>query len=215
MASRACQASHPSGAEAQQAQAVVEASAAEVTRWESVHSAYRHHLEMVSLIVHPWRLVDSTRQTSHEVERQLHAETWAIEALMETNGLPVKKKALDKVRKQIAGVADRLLPGLGQIVRHLRDGLSRPAQAAQLQQHGQVDAGDHFHLPLGEEGEAEVGGRSAEKVGEQQDPVALIDAADGLFDLVAHVGCRGDHADRRDLRELAIAAAQRWLEARG
>jgi hypothetical protein len=99
------QASHPSGAETQQAQAVVEASEAEVTRWESVHSAYRHHLETVSLIVHPWRLVDSTRQTSHEVERQLHAETWAIEALIETNGLPVKKKALDKVRTQIAGVA--------------------------------------------------------------------------------------------------------------
>jgi Family of unknown function (DUF6399)/IclR helix-turn-helix domain len=99
------QASHPGGAETQQAQAVVEASEAEVTRWESVHSAYRHHLETVSLIVHPWRLVDSTRQTSQEVERQLHAETWAIEALIETNGLPVKKKALDKVRKQIAGVA--------------------------------------------------------------------------------------------------------------
>ena|ERR1700730_3901453 len=99
------QASHPSGAETPQAQAVVEASEAEVTRWESVHSAYRHHLETVSLIVHPWRLVDSTRQTSQEVARQLHAETWAIEALIETNGLPVKKKALDKVRKQIAGVA--------------------------------------------------------------------------------------------------------------
>ena len=83
----------------------MEASAAEVTHWESVHSAYRHHLETVSLLVHPWRLVDSTRQTSAEVERQLHAETQAIEALIATNGLPVKKKALDKVRKQLAGVS--------------------------------------------------------------------------------------------------------------
>src|SRR5439155_21374933 len=99
------QASHPSGAETQQAQAVVEASEAEVTRWERVHSAYRHDLEMVSLIVHPWRLVDSTRQTSQEVERRLQAEIEAIEALMETHGLPVKKKALDKVRKQLAGVS--------------------------------------------------------------------------------------------------------------
>ena len=99
------QASSPDGAAAQQAQALVEASAAEVTRWENVHSAYRHHLATVSMIVHPWRLVDSTRQTSADVERQLHAETQAIEALIETNGLPAKKKALDKVRKQLTGVS--------------------------------------------------------------------------------------------------------------
>jgi hypothetical protein len=72
------QASHPSGADVQQAQAAVEAREAEVTRWESVHCAYRHHLETGSLLVHPWPLVDSTRQTSEEVERQLQAETRAI-----------------------------------------------------------------------------------------------------------------------------------------
>jgi hypothetical protein len=71
----------------------VEASAAEVTRWEKVHSAYRYHLATVSLIVHLWRLVDSTRQTSAAMKCQLHAETRALEALIETNGLPVKKKA--------------------------------------------------------------------------------------------------------------------------
>jgi Family of unknown function (DUF6399)/IclR helix-turn-helix domain len=102
---RQCQASPPSGAEAQQGQALVEAREAEVTHWESVHSAYRHHLETVSLLVHPWRLVDSTRQTSEAVERQLHAATRAIEALIATSGLPVKKKALDKVRKQLAGMS--------------------------------------------------------------------------------------------------------------
>ena len=99
-------------------QALVEARAAEVTHWESVHSAYRHHLEPVSFIVHPWRLADSTRQTSAEVERQLHAETQAIEALIETSGLPVKKKALDKVRKQLAGVSalvDFWWQGVGKI----------------------------------------------------------------------------------------------------
>ena len=87
------QTSSPSSAEAQQVHALVEASAAEVTRWEKVHSAYRYHLATVSLIVHPWRLVDSTRQTSAAMKRQLHAETRALEALIETNRLPVKKKA--------------------------------------------------------------------------------------------------------------------------
>jgi hypothetical protein len=57
-------------AQAQQAQAVVEARAAEVTHWETVHSAYRHHLESVSLTVHPWRICDSTRQRAADVERQ-------------------------------------------------------------------------------------------------------------------------------------------------
>jgi len=76
---RMCQVSDPGGAEAQQAQAVVEASAAQVQHWETVDSAYRQHLERVSLLGHPWRLFDSTRQTSQEVERQLHAEIEAIE----------------------------------------------------------------------------------------------------------------------------------------
>jgi hypothetical protein len=101
---RMCQVSNPSGAEVQQAQAVVEASAAQVKHWETVDSAYRQHLERVSLLVHPWRLCDSTRQTSQEVERQLHAEIEAIGVLVETHGLPVKKKAVDKVRKQLAGL---------------------------------------------------------------------------------------------------------------
>jgi Family of unknown function (DUF6399)/IclR helix-turn-helix domain len=92
-------------AEAPHAQAVVEARAAEVTHWETVHRAYRHHLESVSLTVHPWRVCDSTRQRAAEVEHQLHAEIDALEALIDTNGLPGKKKALDKVRKQLVGVS--------------------------------------------------------------------------------------------------------------
>jgi hypothetical protein len=75
-----CQASHRSSEEAQQAQAEVEACEAEVERWESVHSAYRHHLETVSLIVHPWRICTSTPQTSQDVESRLHAEIDAITA---------------------------------------------------------------------------------------------------------------------------------------
>src|SRR5437667_401914 len=100
-----CQASQRSSEEAQQAQAEVEACEAEVERWESVHSAYRHHLETVSLVVHPWRIFNSTPQTSQEVESQLHAEIDAITAFIETHGLPAKKKAVEKVRKQLAGVS--------------------------------------------------------------------------------------------------------------
>jgi hypothetical protein len=77
---RTYQASDPSGAEAQQAQALVEASAAQVKHWETVDSASRRHLETLSLLVHPWRLFDSTRQTSQEVERRLQAEIEAIAA---------------------------------------------------------------------------------------------------------------------------------------
>jgi Family of unknown function (DUF6399) len=94
-----------SEAEAPQAQAMVEARAAEVTHGETVHRAYRHHLESVSLTVHPWRVCDSTRQRAAEVERQLHAESDALEARIDTNGLPGTKQALDKVRKQLVGVS--------------------------------------------------------------------------------------------------------------
>ena len=100
-----CQAFHPDGAETQQAQAFVETNEAEVQRWQGVRSAYRHHLGNLSLSLHPWRLVDAIRQTSHEVERQLHAEIAALATLMETQGLPVKKHAWDKVRTQLAGVS--------------------------------------------------------------------------------------------------------------
>jgi hypothetical protein len=100
-----CQASQRSSDEVQQAQAEVEACAAEVERWESVHSAYRHHLETVSLSVHPWCIVNSTPQTSPAVERRLHAEIDAITALIERQGLPAKKKTVDKVRKQLPGLS--------------------------------------------------------------------------------------------------------------
>jgi hypothetical protein len=49
--------------------------------------------------------VDSTRQTAEAVACQLHAEIAAIATLVATPGLPVKKKALDTVRTQLAGLA--------------------------------------------------------------------------------------------------------------
>jgi Family of unknown function (DUF6399)/IclR helix-turn-helix domain len=89
----------------EQAQALVEACEASVKHWQGVRRAWRQHLATLSRIVHPWRLADSTRQTSQEVEHQLQAALQALETLLETNGLPVKKGTLDKVRKQLAGVS--------------------------------------------------------------------------------------------------------------
>ena len=95
----------PGGTETELARVALVAREAEVSRWERVHGAYRLHLEAVSLIVHPWRVADSTPQTAQEVEGQLQAEIDAIEELMATNVVPVKKKALDKVRRQLADLA--------------------------------------------------------------------------------------------------------------
>jgi hypothetical protein len=81
----------------------VAASEAKATPWESVHSAYRPHFATVSLLVPPWCLIDLTRRTSAEVERQVQAETRAIEAFIAMSRVPVKKKTLDQVRKQLTG----------------------------------------------------------------------------------------------------------------
>lgn len=89
----------------QQAQAAVEACEALVKHWHDVRRAWREHLGNLSRIIHPWRLVEATPQTSQTVERQLEGELQALEALLETNGLPVKPSTLDKVRKQLAGVS--------------------------------------------------------------------------------------------------------------
>jgi hypothetical protein len=87
------------------AQARVAACATSVNHWQEVGSAWRQGLSNVSRILHPWRLADSIRQTSQEVEEQLQAELKAIETLFETNGLPRKKDTLDKVRKQLVGIS--------------------------------------------------------------------------------------------------------------
>jgi hypothetical protein len=88
-----------------QAQSRAAACATAVHHWQEVGSAWRQHLSNVSRILHPWRLADSIRQTSKEVEEQLRAELEAIETLLATNGLPMKKATLDKVRKQLAGLS--------------------------------------------------------------------------------------------------------------
>ena len=92
-------------AQVEQAQALVADCELSVNHWQGVHSAWKQHLSNLSRILHPWRLVDATHQTSLAVEHHLQAELQALETLLETNGLPVKKAILDKVRKQLAGVS--------------------------------------------------------------------------------------------------------------
>ena len=92
-------------AQGTQAQAWVAACATSVNHWQEVGSAWRQHLSNVSRILHPWRLADSIRQTSKEAEEQWRAELLAIETLLETNELPMKKDPVDKVRKQRAGIS--------------------------------------------------------------------------------------------------------------
>src|SRR5262249_26466458 len=86
-------------------QALIVARQAEVQQWEEMQHTYRHHLERLSLILHPFRLSDSTPQTSAQVESQLHAEVEAIEALAKRHQLPARHPAMQKVRKQIPGLA--------------------------------------------------------------------------------------------------------------
>jgi hypothetical protein len=88
-----------------QAQAQVATWVTSVHHWQEVGSTWRQHLSNLSRILHPWRLSDSIRQTSREVEEQLQAELKAIETLLETHGLPVKKDTLAKVQKQLGGIS--------------------------------------------------------------------------------------------------------------
>jgi hypothetical protein len=92
-------------AQVAQAQARAAACATAVNHWQEVGRAWRQHLAKLSGILPPWRLLDSIRQTSKEVEEQLRAELKAIETLLETNGLPRKTDTLDKVQKQLAGIS--------------------------------------------------------------------------------------------------------------
>ena len=88
-----------------QAQTQVATCVTSVHHWQEVASTWRQRLSNLSRILHPWRLSDSRRQTSQEVEEQLQAELKAIKTLLETNGLPVKKDTLTKVQKQLGGIS--------------------------------------------------------------------------------------------------------------
>jgi hypothetical protein len=99
------QTAHAECVHIEQMQARIAACATALTHWQEVGSAWRQHLSNLSRILHPWRLADSIHQTSREVEEPLRAEIKAIETLLEPNGLPKKTDILDKVQKQLAGIA--------------------------------------------------------------------------------------------------------------
>ena len=88
-----------------EAQAEVEVKRAEVTRWEEVQRMYRHQLETLSLSLHPFRIIDSTPQTSAQVESQLTAAVEAIEVLVRCHQVPARHDALTKVHKQVPALA--------------------------------------------------------------------------------------------------------------
>jgi hypothetical protein len=100
-----CQASGASEAQIESAQAAVAAGEADVAHWQPVRDTYRGHVRAMSVQGHPWRVTDATPQSSQEVEAQLAAEVAALQELLESNGLTVTKKVLDKIRKQLAGLA--------------------------------------------------------------------------------------------------------------
>ena len=94
-----------SEARIESARVAVAAGEASVEHWQEVRDTYRGHLEAISLQVHPWKVEDSSPQSAQEVEARLAAEVTALQALIETNGLPLKEKTLTKVRKQLADLA--------------------------------------------------------------------------------------------------------------
>jgi hypothetical protein len=84
---------------------LVEARQVEVTQWEEAYNTYRDLLETLSLTLHPFRISDSTPQTSAQVESQLQAMGEAIAALAQRHQLPARHDAMTKVRKQVPALA--------------------------------------------------------------------------------------------------------------
>lgn len=87
------------------AQAELEASQAEVERWEEAKVTYRDHLESLSLGLHPFEPSDSTPQTSEQVETYLRATVTAIQAWAARYGLASREEAMAKVFKQLPDLA--------------------------------------------------------------------------------------------------------------
>jgi Family of unknown function (DUF6399)/IclR helix-turn-helix domain len=88
-----------------EAQHHVEVKRAAVQRWEGVHSTYRHHLETLSLTLHPFHLHDASPQTSVQVHSRLHAEVAAMETLAQAHQFSVRHDMLKKVRHQLPALA--------------------------------------------------------------------------------------------------------------
>jgi hypothetical protein len=97
--------SSPGLAPGAEAKAEMEASRAEVQRWEEVQRTYRHHLETLSLTLHPFGIADSAPQTSAQIQSRLQAEVAAIETLAHRHQFPARHDAMKKVRNQLPALA--------------------------------------------------------------------------------------------------------------
>ena len=86
-------------------QQLLEVKHVDVQRWERGHSAYRQHLEALSLTLHPFHIDDSTPQTSAQVQTRVHAAVDAIETLVQGQQLPARHDAMKKVRNQLPALA--------------------------------------------------------------------------------------------------------------
>ena len=95
----------PGLAQGAEAKAEVEAKRAEVQRWEEMQRTYRHHLETLSLTLHPFGISDSAPQTSAQVESRVHTAVEAIEAFARRHQLPAHHDAMNKVRRQLPALA--------------------------------------------------------------------------------------------------------------
>lgn len=87
------------------AQHHVEVKRVALQRWEGVQNAYRHHLETLSLTLHPFHLHDASPQTSRQVQSRLHAAVDAVETLARDHQFPVRHDMLKKVRRQLPALA--------------------------------------------------------------------------------------------------------------
>ena len=108
---------HPGLAQGAEAKAEGEARHVEVQRWEEVQRTSRHHLETLSLTLHPFGIADSAPQTSAQVASRLHDAVEAIEAFARRHQLPPHYDAMNKVRKQLpalAALVDFWWQGVGQ-----------------------------------------------------------------------------------------------------
>ena len=114
--------SRPRLAQGTEAKAEVEAKRAEVQRWEEMPRTYRHHLETLSLTLHPFGIAASAPQTSAQVESRLQVVVAAIEAFARHHQWPAHHDAMKKVRKQLpalAALVDFWWQGVGQDVEPL------------------------------------------------------------------------------------------------
>ena len=95
--------------------------------------------------------------------------------------------------------------------------LGGAAHAGELDQHRQVDAGDHLDIGPVEDGDGEVGRRAAEHVGQQHDAIALLHLGHAVQDLapaLLHVVVGAD-ADGGDALLRPHDMLQRGDEFRG